>query len=513
MPAKKPFSILTVLLITTLIISCQETPPEKEFLGEAKLEVTGAPEAIEHFDTGLLLLHSFEYEDARKAFQKAREIDPSMCMAYWGEAMTYNHPLWSQQEYDSAAAVLDNLETNCNPSTDLESDLIESLDILYQEETEKEIRDSLYAAYYAKISKKYPENEDVKAFYALSVLGSVPGGRDPVKYAKAGKIAEEVVEEHPSHPGGLHYLIHAYDDPKNAEKALDAAYTYAEVAPAASHALHMPSHIFVAKGLWDEVVRSNEESYAASVDRMEKLNLTNDARGYHSYHWLEYGYLQQGRVEDAEKLVNDLVTYVDQTPSTRGRTHLVYLKGTFLAETMNFDSPVSDIEVEVEDLNISTKAKYYTSAGFDAFNSGNKDSINSLINLLERECKIAELFLDTTDFKVCTTITRESPRRGDIDLAYVMIDQLKFLRERLSRNPQEAEKYIKSAIEKELEASYSYGPPAVQKPSTELYADWLRELSRTEEALKYYRKTLERAPNRCWSVQAITDLKEAERIS
>jgi len=510
MPTHKSFRILAVLFITSIIFSCQETAPEKESLGEAKLEVTGAPEAIEHFDTGLLLLHSFEYEDARKAFQKAREIDPSMCMAYWGEAMTYNHPLWSQQEYDSATAVLDELESKCNPSTELESDLIESLKILYHVDTEKVTRDSLYAEYYEKLSEKYPENEDVKAFYALSVLGSVPGGRDPVKYAKAGKIAEEVVENHPNHPGGLHYLIHAYDDPKNAEKALDAAYTYAEVAPAASHALHMPSHIFVAKGLWDEVVRSNEESYAASVARMKRQNLTNDARGYHSYHWLEYGYLQQGRVGDAKELIKDLVSYVEETPSTRGRTHLVYLKGTFLAETMNYDSPVSDIEVEVEDLNISTKAKYYTSAGFDAFYSGNKDSINSLITLLEQESKIAELFLDTTDFKLCTTITRESPRRGDIDAAYVMIDQLKFLRERLSGNPQKAEKHIQSAIEKELEVSYSYGPPAIQKPNTELYADWLLEQSRAKEALNYYQKTLERAPNRTWSVEAIRQLERRD---
>ena len=504
---------ISVFLSLFILASCKEKSPEKYTLGEAKLKVSGAPEAISHFDKGLLLLHSFEYKDARKAFRDARKIDGSMCMAYWGEAMTYNHPLWSQQEYDSATAVLDELESKCNPSTDLERDLIESLSILYQVDTEKEIRDSLYAEYYEELSEKYPENEDVKAFYALSVLGSVPGGRDPVKYAKAGKIAEEVVEKHPKHPGGLHYLIHAYDDPKNAEKALNAAYTYAEIAPAASHALHMPSHIFVAKGLWDEVVRSNEESYAASVDRMKRQNLTNDARGYHSYHWLEYGYLQQGRVDEAKKLIDDLVAYVDETPSTRGRTHLVYLKGTFLAETMNYDSPVSDIEVEVEDLNISTKAKYYTSAGFDAFYSGNKDSINSLIALLEQECKIAELFLDTTDFKLCTTITRESPRRGDIDAAYVMIDQLKFLRQRLYGNPQEAEKYIQSAIEKELESTYSYGPPAIQKPSTELYADWLRKQSRKGEAIRYYKKTLERAPNRRWSVQALNDLEEAERIS
>ncbi|MCF6223634.1 MAG: hypothetical protein L3J34_07890 [Flavobacteriaceae bacterium] len=152
-----------------------------------------------------------------------------------------------------------------------------------------------------KLNLKYPDNHEVKAFYALSLLGSVSDGRDDEIYGKGAKIAQGIIEENPNHPGALHYLIHSYDDPKHANLALDAAYSYAKVAPDASHALHMPSHIFVAMGMWDEVVKSNENSYQASVNRMERKKLDNDARGYHAFHWLEYGYLQQNRFEDAKK--------------------------------------------------------------------------------------------------------------------------------------------------------------------------------------------------------------------
>ena len=496
-----------VYVLAVIIVACSQPEPNIKSLGEAYLKVSGTAEAVQYFDKGLLLLHSFEYEDARSAFRQASNADPSMCMAYWGEALTYNHSLWGEQAYDSARIVLNKIEHNCEPQTELENDLLKSLEILYKENKLKAERDSLYAEHFRSLSEKYPDNDDIKAFYALSILGSVQNGRDAEKYAKAGAIASEVVAAHPKHPGGLHYLIHAYDDPINAEKALDAAYSYAKVAPAASHALHMPSHIFVAKGLWNDVVRSNEESYAASVNRMERKGLDNDARGYHAYQWLQYGYLQQGRIAEAQRMAENMVNYAKETPSIRGRTYVVYLKGAFLAETMNIQSPVTDIEVDVSDLNISTKAKYYTTSGFKAYHSHNADSLRSLINILSRECRVAEIFLDTTDFKICTTITRESPRRGDIDAAYVMIDQMKAFLATLEGNPDEAEKFMQSAIQKELASNYSYGPPRIQKPSTELYADWLKRQSRNREALHYYRKTLERAPNRTWSVQAIEDLR------
>ena len=212
-----------------------------------------------------------------------------MGMAYWGEAMTYNHNLWSEQDYDKGAATIakmNNAQAELN-LTELEKDLIQSAKILYKNDASKTDRDLAFSQYLQKLSKKYPDNHEVAAFYALSLLGSDPEGRDDSLFGKSALIAKGILEENPDHPGALHYLIHAYDDPNHAKLALQAADAYAVVAPDASHALHMPSHIYVALGMWDKVVSSNENAYRASLNRKEKKNLDNDARGYHAYHWLE----------------------------------------------------------------------------------------------------------------------------------------------------------------------------------------------------------------------------------
>lgn len=501
-------SSLSIIFLLGILLSCTEQPRLEEQLGSTSLIVSGSTEAMPHFTKGLLLLHSFEYKDAREAFRKARKVDPNMGMAYWGEAMTFNHPLWREQAYDSAQVVLDLLNQASPDLTDLEEDFLRSIQILYQKDLSKVERDSLYSEYFEKLVAKYPKNDEVETFYALSILGSVDGGRDEVKYEKAGQVALEVVNRNPLHPGALHYVIHSYDDPKHAEKAMDVAYSYAKVAPSASHALHMPSHIFVAKGLWDDVISSNEASYAASVERMKRKGLGNDARGYHAFHWLEYGYLQEGRIEDAKKLVFDLEGYVNETPSKRGRGHMVLLKSTFLAETGNYLDDINEIEVDVLDLNIAIKTRYYTTSGFIAYEKADIDSIESLISIIESECKIAEIFLDTTDFKLCTTITRDSPRRGDIDAAYTFLDQLNFLRAMLMEDRAMAESYVLAAIAKEKELSYSFGPPRIQKPSTELYADWLFDLGQHEEANDYYLQTIQKAPNRRWSMIRLEEIQD-----
>src|SRR5690606_5439976 len=170
--------------------------------------------------------------------------------------------------------------------------------------------------------------------------------------------AKKVLNKNPKHPGALHYLIHSYDDPYHAELAFDAANSYSKVAPDASHALHMPSHIYVAMGMWDNVISSNIDSYQASLNRMEKKNLDGDARGYHAFHWLEYGYLQKGNFEEAKKMALDMKKYVSEDSSKRARVHLVFLKGTYLTETDEWDGEIADIPVNITDLNISVRSQY-----------------------------------------------------------------------------------------------------------------------------------------------------------
>ena len=295
---------LVVLLAITAFWACKQNPQPSDQLGEVRFEVSGNPDAKLAFEKGLLLLHSFEYSDAREAFQEARELDPEMPMAYWGEAMTHNHPLWSEQDYDDATEVLAQLDQfdYQGKSSALEQDLIEGVKILYQPKTEKPDRDVAYSLHMEGLHQKYPKSQEVAAFYALSLLATAVADRDVSVFEKGGKIVEGILAENPNHPGALHYMIHSYDDPGHASLALNAARSYSQVAPDASHALHMPSHIFVAMGMWDDVIASNIDSYQASLNRMEAKDLSNNARGYHAFHWLQYGYLQTTQNKKAEEM-------------------------------------------------------------------------------------------------------------------------------------------------------------------------------------------------------------------
>ena len=178
---------LLYLCLALSIFSCKKTETANEnFLGVINIVVTGNNDAQPYFEKGLLLLHSFEYEDARDEFQMAQKKDPNMAMAYWGEAMTYNHGLWSQQNYEEATATLNKLETieNLNSITELEKDFIQAVQILYGENKTKNERDVDYSNYMKQLSIKYPDNHEITAFYALSLLASVADGRDDEIYGK-----------------------------------------------------------------------------------------------------------------------------------------------------------------------------------------------------------------------------------------------------------------------------------------------------------------------------------------
>lgn len=489
---------LYILLITLCLVSCKKEEQSKHQLGVVNMEISGKAEAIPVFEKGLLLLHSFEYDDAREAFLEAQKLDPKMPMAYWGEALTYNHSLWSEQNYEEASAALAKLEdfTYEEYCGDLEQDFIQSAKILYAPKTEKKVRDQNYANFMESLYEKYPDSNEVAAFYAISLLGSVPEGRDEEIYEKGALIAQGILKENPNHPGALHYLIHSYDDPKHAPLALDAAHAYAQVAPDASHALHMPSHIFVAMGMWDEVIASNIDSYEASISRMKEKNLDNDARGYHAFHWLEYGYLQKGQVEEAEKMVWEMQKYSSETPSPRARVHMVFLKGTYLAETDNWNHPIADIEVDLSDLNLAVKGQYHFIEGMKAYNTKNTKAIDSIIKVMEQEYDRGSFVVTNGSAKLCSSVGRGDITNSDLQYSLIQRHQLEALRADLSQNLKKAEEHFLASIELDENMSYSFGPPFIKKPTRELYADWLAEKGRMEEAKAQYSMSLERAPKK-----------------
>ena len=242
-------------------VEVDASAPEPIFiagLGSLWFPNSGTSEAQDAFRRGVLLLHSFEYEPAAEAFRQAQEIDPDFALAYWGEAMTYNHPLWRDYDRQSAIAALERLEPTrqerrAKAGSEREKMYLDAVETLYADETSaaevKAERDRLYMEAMQSLHEAYPDDDEARAFYALSILGSTDGSRDFATYMRAAATAMPVFERNPQHPGAAHYIIHSFDDPIHAPLGLPAADVYADVAPNAAHSQHMTSHIFVALGL------------------------------------------------------------------------------------------------------------------------------------------------------------------------------------------------------------------------------------------------------------------------
>ncbi len=499
----QPVRLTTVSItaILFLLLSCStNNRSSKTHLGEISFTATGKAEAQPYFKKGLLYLHSFEYEDAAEEFQHARKIDPGFVMAYWGEAMTNNHTLWREQDYDEGNRILKALaqepaDRSSLAKTGLEKDLIIGVNILYGKGNKSE-RDSSYAAYMKTLYNKYPGNNEIASFYSLSLIGWGLTGRQTPVLEQAAEIAKEVLDRNPKHPGALHYLIHAFDDPDHAARALAAADKYAVVAPDAGHALHMPTHIYLALGMWDKVVSSNIVSWNAERERKARKQLNNNALGYHSWHWLQYGELQNGNREKARGMVDSMQQYCTELPSPLARAHMILLRSTYLAETRDYLSPMAAISFQNNDLNIMTRAKDYFISGMRAYHMKDATELNRIITKMAGERLVEQQKISDKGIRVCGNINRSIATQGDLEKTEIMELELRAMLALLSNNNNEAEKYFKLATDIENKTSYAYGPPQVAIPSFELYGDWLLSVNRPAEALLQFERSLELAPNR-----------------
>lgn len=477
----------------------------KSHLGEIDFTASGKAEAQPAFKKGLLFLHSFEYDDAAEEFQHAKKIDPDFVMAYWGEAMTYNHTLWREQNFDKGNIILQQLaqspaERVAKAKTELEKDFIKGVNILYGKGNKTE-RDSSYAAYMETLYKKYPGNNEVASFYSLSLIGWGLVGRQTPILEQAAGIAKEVLTNNPKHPGALHYLIHAFDDPDHAAMALATADKYAVVAPDAGHALHMPTHIYLALGMWDKVVGSNVVSWAAERERKERKKLNNNALGYHSWHWLQYGYLQKGNKEKARNMVDSMQQFCSGLPSPVARAHMILLQSTYLAETNDYLSPVADISFQQNDLNIMTRAKNYFVKGMQAYYNNNPDGMDKIIMQLAGERLVEQQKVSDKGIRVCGNINRSIATAGDLEKTEIMELELKAMLALLKKNTAEAQKNFIQATELESKTSYAFGPPHIAKPSFELYGEWLLTMNKPKEALQQFEQSLKVAPGRILALQ------------
>lgn len=501
------------ILFTLFLISKMLGPPHIPFYPyENRMSLQGVTdhaEAQKDFDRALLLLHNFEYPDARDLFKDAQKKDPMFGAAYWGEAMTFNHPVWRIQDIESAreviAKVTDLKQQNKNIHLSaLDADLLKSLDILYGDGKKQE-RDKRYSDFMGLLHARFKGNHDITAFYALSLLG-ISENWNAELGNQAAALSAGILKENPKHPGALHYYIHAQDHPEYAQNAWQQANDYAKVASYSGHALHMPSHIYLALGLWDDVVRSNEISWQAGVDRKEAKNLNNNALNYHGHWWLEYGYLQQGKFARAEEVLENQLTLTRELPSAQARNHFVIMRGHYLLETNDWSSQTALEDVEVKDLRVEIRSLHYFLNGLMAFRKNDKEGLSKIIQQIKSAINQSkQLKLAEEGITLCKPGSG-LPGQAGISQASILQEELTGLLTFLNKDNVQAKKHFQNAIALEEANGYFYGPPEIAKPTHEFYGEFLVAINEPEAALRSFEKALQKAPGRNQSLRGLMEI-------
>jgi len=428
-------------------------------------------------------------------------LEPGFAMAYWGEAMTYNHPIWLQENREEALAVLEMLgatpeERASKAPTAREKAYLATLEILFGEGP-KRARDDAYAAAMKELMETYPEDLDAASFYALSLLGTCHDGRDTATYMKAAAVAEEVFAANPKHPGAAHYLIHAYDDPVHAPLGLRPARIYAGIAPAAEHALHMPSHIFLALGEWEETVASNVDSWEAAEARVKRHQQAVDRRGYHALLWMHYALLQLEDWDQATERLNLMAEDVEISGSQRTRGHFVQMRAHQLVATQGKGAVPPG--PKLTGLSLSYTAAHLFVEGYAALQRGEAGPAKGSLDQIR-----ARLAPDADTEKASSTysgFTSTRPR-GEVE-ARVMALELEALLQQHEKKEAAAVATLERAVALEEGAAFGFGPPIPVKPAAELLGEVLLLQGKPEAAAKAFEASLRRNPGRALSLRGL----------
>lgn len=498
----KAFFNKSALVASVILMLAIAGYAQQSKLGKVDFPTSGPEKAQAHFLRGLAALHSFWFEEALDEFRESTKIDPDFAMGYWGEAMAYNHPLWAEQDTEAARKTIAKIK-DAPKLTARERAFINAVRVLYGE-GDKLARDKAYSAAMEKIYRDYPDDLEAASFYSLSLLGTVrPGDKGYSRQMRAGAIALDVYQKNPNHPGAAHYVIHSFDDPEHAIISLPAARRYAEIAPEAHHARHMPAHIFLQLGMWPEAAASNESAWAVSTEWVKRKGLAVGARDYHSLHWLLYVYLQQGRFGKAEELLSVKRTDMSAAGNDAGvARYNEDMAAAFVVETERWDL-VSKLfsGAEASDEGGAHAAHNATLPAQVASRGRRNPSLPVFIRGMaaakagtpDAEKSIAEL----------QAIRKQMIDRGEAYPAKaVEIRELEIAATAAAAKGKndEAIQMMQRATAIEEEMSPPSGPPTLIKPSHELLGEILLRANHPKEAAQQFATALLRQPNRARSL-------------
>ncbi len=459
--------------------------------GEVAFKNSGPEAAQADFLLGLAQLHDFEYDDAAENFRKAQQIAPDFAMAYWGEAMTKNHPVWHEEDVKAGRQILNRLGPTqelclAKASTEREKLYLRSVDILFGEGT-KEERDRRYESVLAEIHRKFPDDVDGAAFYALAILGTAEHGRDFATYMRAAAALEEVFPQHPRHPGVVHYMIHSYDDSVHAPLGLRAARIYSKVAPEAAHAQHMTSHIFLSLGMWNDVVKANETAMTVVNRSREKIG-KGPAWCGHIKGCRQTAEKAAGAAADPKSPTHAAMSGMmmgGMTPAMMLVGSYAEMRAQFLIDTQLWNDDAVRWTLPGGDNPFAELTFDYTNA-LAALHQGDLAGARELTPRVESDGQRAIAWIK--DHKM------EDP--GMSEQAPLFNAQLRALLISAEGKTQDALTELQRVAAKEHALPLEFGPPAIEKPTDELLGEMLLQMNRPAEARDAFQTALARAPGR-----------------
>lgn len=453
--------------------------PADAKLGAVSFEISCKAELQPDFNRAIALLHSFWHSEAQREFEKVAAADPNCAMAYWGEAMSHFHLglSWpSAADIELGREALTKAES-ATEKNEREAAYIAALRELY---TDFKIDDSWkyfksYADRLSKIAAMYPNDLEAKVFYALALgLSQPPHDLELAETKKEVQLLVPLLAEYPSHPGIAHYLIHACDTPGLAQEGLEAARRYAKIAPAAPHALHMPSHIFARLGLWQEDIDSNLASNAAA----ENAHAGAENR-LHAMEFLEYAYLQIGHDEQARAIMAEAKTVPQSEVDSRYGNYYATVQARF--PTM--------FAIETGDWQAAAHAELIV--GYDGWGRGLALLARAVAAGHLRDRALAKATLQETEvFMKRQMMGRPVPRSGTAEAGF--LNEIHAWTDFANRDLTGALRLLRPIADRQDKI----GKGELDLPVREMLAEMLLIDGNAKEALKAYQASLAHDPNR-----------------
>ncbi len=443
-------------------------------------------------------LHSFGYEEAIEAFQAAQAADPGFAMAYWGESLAFSQPLWFQEEPEKGRAALAKLAPTpearaARAPTAREKGFLRAVEALWGP-GEKPARAAAHAEAMAALSRAYPADDEVQVFYALALLGTMPrGDRSLPIREQAGAIAAAVFARNPKHPGASHLMLHAYDHSALAPRGLAAARAYAAVAPASSHALHMPAHFFVQLGYWQEAAASDQASWDASVAWVTRRHKPITLRDFHSLVWLHYELTQLGQFARARQVAAE----VDAALTVATGQDVIGGHHYGDSDIGRGSGPLAlrNDKGSMRARAILESERWHEMAGQNAF-----DNIDELFVLGVSAARLDDVARAVGARDELTKASQPTMDAGLREQAAILKLELDAVAAMEAGIPGVAFSRMDEAVALQAKMPKPIGRPYPVKGADELYGELLLQAGRPADAVAWFEKALARTPNRSRAV-------------